>query len=291
MKKNILGSITTMVVLSLLPIVLLGQATKPQNIYRVTVISQYDIENGKYTSKSYPLHQQIYDSLGRLHTEIDYNIKTNYPSNYRWHYFDGPLKKKTEYYINEKLDRIDEFEHKDSLIAELRIYKMNNTDTSLMVKVKYDYDSKGLISKTTGYNKSGKKGYRTSHKYEHNGIEIERKVKGKKAIPPDSILYLSRVLKYDSLNRIVIEKTVVLKQGNQEREQQIQYKYDKNSNVVEKRISDNQGNQIRRKEFVYRSDNRLQRRSIYDENNNLIQFRAWRYEIYKTSNRKTRVLE
>jgi hypothetical protein len=291
MKKNIFGLMYMLVAFSLTPLMLMGQATKPQNVYRVTVISQYAIENGKYTSKSFPLFQHIYDSLGRLHTEIDYNIEKNYPSNYRWHYFDDQTKKKTDYYINEKLTRIDEFDYNGNRLSELKVYNVNETDTSLYVRVEYEYDSNGLISKTAGYNKLGKRGYRTSHKYDINGNEIERKVKGKKAIPPDSILYLAKEFAYDSLNRIVSEKITTNKLGKQQSIKLIDYKYDKNSNVIEKQISDSAGNLIKRKEFVYRPDNRLQRRSIFDAENNLIQFRAWRYEIYKTANRRVRVLE
>lgn len=291
MKSVVLNSILAAVVFMLLPTFNYGQAVKPQNVYRVTVISQYAIENGTYTSKSFPLFQHIYDSLGRLHTEIDYNIEKNYPINYRWHYFEDQTKKKTDYFVNEKLTRIDQLEHKNNRISELKVFSVNEVDTSLFVRVEYEYDSNGLLSKTTGYNKLGKRGYRSSHKYDMNGNEIERKVKGKKAIPPDSILYLGKELTYDSLSRIVSEKITINKLGEQQNIEIIDFKYDKNSKLIEKKIRNSEGDIIKRMEFVYRPDNRLQRRSIFDANDNLIQFRAWRYEIYKTANRTVRVLE
>lgn len=287
----------TIILLSILSIwkltsVVHGQIVKPLNIYRVTVVSEYEIVNGNYTSKSKPLFQFITDSLGRLHTEIDYNIETRYPDNYRWHYFDGQTKKKTEFYLKEKLNRIEEYDHQaNGLLSQLTIYGVSDTDTLLSVRETYTYNSNGLLTRTTGYNSRGKRGYRVSYKYDDNGTEIERKISGRRLTPPDSIRHLKRTPVYDSLIRITSETLEVEKVGKGKTTRKIEYKYDAQNNLIEKTLRDNLGNQIKRKEFVYRPDNRLQRRSIYDADNNLVQFRAWRYEIYRTSDRRHRVLE
>ncbi|PKP37748.1 MAG: hypothetical protein CVT98_05745 [Bacteroidetes bacterium HGW-Bacteroidetes-15] len=291
MKSTISVSICFVVACLFLPFFLFGQAVKPQNIYRVTVISQYGIENGKYTSNSIPIHQQIYDSLGRLHTEIDYNPITRYPNNYRWHYFDGSTKLKSEFYLNEKLSRTEEYDYANNLMNELRVFKVNESDTSLTLRVLYTYNSNNLLAKATGYNSAGKKGYTATYKYDSNGNEVERKVKGKRATPPDSILYLKRTLEYDSLNRISVENITITKEGGPQSTNQIIYKYDGNNNIKEKQINNINGKQIKRKEYVYRPDQRIQRQSTFDAENILIDFRAYRYEIYKTSDRRTRILE
>jgi hypothetical protein len=291
MKSRIRITLFALLTYMVLPTALIGQAVKPQNIYRVTVNSLYEIENGKNTGKSYPIHQLISDSLGRLHTEIDYDWETRYPSNYRWHYFDGPTRMKTEFFHNEKLTKIAQYSYADNKLEELKIFRVSNTDTTLTIKEKYSYDDIGRKIKAVGYTSKGKKGYRAKFIYDSNGNEIERKIKGKKSVPADSILYLKRTLEYDSLNRIVTENITIKKFDEEQATKQILYKYDKKNNVVEKLINNSEGEQIKREEFDYRKDNRVHIRRIYDASNNLIDFRAWRYEIYKTNDRRTRVLE
>lgn len=269
-----------------------GQIVKPQNIYRVTVVSEYEIEEGKYTSKSTPIFQLISDSLGRLHTEIDYTLETRYPDNYRWHYFEGLTKKKTDFFLKEKLVRIEEYEHTISgMLSEVRFFKVNINDTMLVVRETYIYDINGKLTQSTGFDNRNKRGYRVMYKYDDKGTMIERQTKGKRLSPPDSILFLKRAPQYDSLGRISYETLEVEKVGKPRSVRIVEYKYDSKNNLTEKTIKDKDGKQIKRKEFVYRHDDRLQRRSIYDEADNLIEFRAWRYEIYKTSDRRNRVLE
>ncbi|HPX04356.1 MAG TPA: hypothetical protein PLC17_00350, partial [Tenuifilaceae bacterium] len=77
MKRIVLG-------LSLACIALLPQRSQaqrePQDVRRVIVTSSYVIENGQRTSKFFATKQEIYDSLGRMHTEIFYN-NDHYPQN------------------------------------------------------------------------------------------------------------------------------------------------------------------------------------------------------------------
>jgi hypothetical protein len=275
----------------LLPSTLKGQAVKPQNIYRVTVNSLYEIENGKNTGKSVPIHQQIYDSLGRLHTEIDYDYKTQYPNNYRWHYFNGQVKMKTEFFHNEKLTSIAQYSYADGMLGELLLFSVSDTDTTLAIKESYFYNDIGKKIKAIGYTSKGRKGYQAKFLYDSTGNEIERKVKGKKSVPADSILYLKRTIEYDSLNRIAAEIITTRKFEQEQISKHILYKYDKENNTVEKLINNSEGEQIKRKEYDYRKDNRIHIQRIYDANNNLIDFRAWRYEIYKTNDRKRRIYE
>jgi hypothetical protein len=54
---------------------------------------------------------------------------------------------------------------------------------------------------------------------------------------------------------------------------------------------DANGNLIKKTEFIYRKDNRIQQIKEFDANDNLLDWQAWRYEIYKTNDRRQRVLE
>jgi hypothetical protein len=102
---------------------------------------------------------------------------------------------------------------------------------------------------------------------------------------------LKRVVEYDTLNRIVNELVEVQKYDMPKETKHKFYKYDDKGNVVEKVITDKISNKTIRKEYVYRRDNRLQGLRIYDSNDNLLDYQAWRYEIYRTANRTHRVFE
>lgn len=272
--------------------VALGQGVKPQNIYRVTVNSRYVIENGERTSKFFAIGQLISDSLGRMHTEIDYNWETRYPDNYRWHYFDEMAKVKTDFFVKEKLSHFKVFKYNaNNQFAEQLLYKVNNGDTVLAVREVHAYNNLGHRTQTTGYNIQGKRGFRTKYKYDANGSELERRVRGKRAVPSDSIIKLKRIVEYDSLNRVKSELVTIEKFAQPKTSTHTFYKYDDKGNLVEEVIKDQLKETTHRKEYVYRSDKRIQGLRLYDSQNNLLDYQAWRYEIYKTANRTHRVLE
>jgi hypothetical protein len=279
-------------VLSYLPSILNAQIEKPQNIYRVTVNSRYVLENGERTNAFYAIGQLMYDSLGRLHTEIDYNWETRYPDNYRWHYYEGITKRKTDFFHNEKLQRIEEYNfNNDVLLAQTIVHKVSLPDTVFLVRENISYTPNRKAKNATGFNSAGKKVYTTTYKYDIKGNEIERKVKGKNATPPDSILYLKCTYLYDSLDRVISKVETIDKIGKPRKTESLSFAYDQNNNVTEKIIRDSNGNLKVRMEYSYRRDNRLQQVKIFDENNALSKHLAWRYEIYKTDDRRHRTLE
>jgi hypothetical protein len=280
------------IISSCLPIMLNAQIEKPQNIYRVTVNSRYVLENGERTNTFYAIGQLMYDSLGRLHTEIDYNWETRYPDNYRWHYFEGLTKRKTDFFQNEKLIRIEEYSfNSDGLLAQTLVHKVSLTDTTHQIRENYSYNSNSKVTKAVGYNSAGKKVYTSTFKYDTKENEIERKVKGKNAIPPDSILYLKATYLYDSLDRIISMVKTIDKVGKPRKTEAFTFVYDQNGNRIEEVVRDGNGNLILRKEYSYRRDNRMQQLKIFDSSNSLTKHVAWRYEIYKTDDRRHRTLE
>jgi len=274
------------------PIVLSAQNIEPQNIYRVRVNSRYVLENGQRTKDFFAIGQLISDSLGRVHTEIDYDWITHYPNNYRWHYFTGQTKYKTDFFINEKLSRIEEYKiDENERLSELTVKYVSSNDTTFSVRVEYKYDPNGTILQTKGFNAKGKKIYTSNHKYNDQGTEILRKLKGKSIIPPDSILLLSRMPMYDSLGRITEELLITNKLSEGKSTKTIKYSYDTSGNLIGYIEQDEKGNQLVRKEYTYRKDNRVQQMKVFDAKDNLIDWQAWRYEIYKTNDRRQRVLE
>ncbi len=268
-----------------------AQPERPQNIYRVTVNSRYVIENGERTSKYFAINQEISDSLGRMHTEIDFDWETHYPKNYRWHYFNGMQKVKTDFFINEKLSRIEEYTFNNNRLASLTQYAVSENDTSFLIKEVYTYDSNNRIVKAEGYNAKGKRGYRAKLKYDEHGNEIYRKVKGKRLTPPDSIILLEKNVEYDSLNRISKEVVTINTADKGSTTKAFAYTYTDEGRIAERRIMGSNGKLQKREELTYRKDGRIQQKKIFNENENLIDHLAWRYEIYKTSDRRHRTFE
>ena len=269
-----------------------SQGVKPQNIYRVTVNSRYVVENGERQSTFFAIGQLISDSLGRLHTEIDFNWETHYPDNYRWHYFDDTTKVRTDFYFKEKLHHFNVYEYSpNGALSELSVYSVSSNDTVLVVREKYSYDTNGNVTKVVGYNDKGKKGFTAKYKYNEFNTEIQRKVKGKRAVPSDSILFLTREASYDSVGRINEEILTIEKYGLPKNTTQTEYSYDDKGNVKAEIVKDKDGNTIKRNKYIYRPDNRIQGLGVYDANETLIEYQAWRYEIYKTNDRRFRVYE
>ena len=176
-----------------------AQGIKPTNVYRVTVTSRYVIEDGERTSQFYAVNQEISDSLGRMHTEIDYDWETRYPNNYRWHFFDSMLLVRTEYYVNETLDRRVVVEYDpDTLVIAERHYRLQDNDTLLDRTIEYSYDSNRLPVRVVATNDAGRRLYRSRSSYDDQGTEIRRRVTGRRGDPDDSIRRLDRQAEYDS---------------------------------------------------------------------------------------------
>jgi hypothetical protein len=274
------------------PLFSLGQSRETQNIYRVKVNSRYVIEDGKRTVKYLAIGQEISDSLGRLHTEIFYDWETRKPNNFKWNYFEGKRKYKTDFFKNEKLARVEEYYYQnDSLLNRIVVKVVTENDTIFLVRVDYTYSANGLVSKAVGYNERGKKGHTTTYIYNSFGTEIERKVKGKRTFPPDSILYLKRTPNYDSQGRIIQEDLIIDKVGKCRVAQKYEYSYDDKGNLTVEIKYNDKGTVEYRKVYEYRKDKRIKMVNVYNSNQELVDCLAWRYEIYKTDNRRQRVYE
>ncbi len=273
---------------------LFAQNRAPQNIRRVTVTSQYVVENGVRKSESWAVNQEIYDSLGRLHTEIDYDFKDHYPHNYRWHTFDGKLRVKTETFENEKLKQINLYAYNnDSLIVKNTIKKVIPGDTSVFLVLNYTYNALKKPVKIEAKTEKGKMAYKSESKYDIKGTEISRKVRVKKGFSPqDSIINLTAIPAYDSLGRLVSNKIRYTNLKKEAVSKHFVYSYDKTGNLSGIKELNEKGEQIYREERLYKEKgNRLWQISCYDSADKLIKFTAKRYELYRTRDRKRAELE
>lgn len=271
---------------------LLAQMELPQNIYRVTVNSRYVIENHNRTSTFYAIGQLISDSLGRQHREIDYDWETHIPNHYRWNYFNGMQKVRTEFYKDEKLQAIKDWSsNPDGSLHSISLFTVQSGDTLLSVKEAYTYNSNGTLKEAKGYDAKGKRRYKTKYKFDEQGNEVYRKVKGKRILPPDSITFLQKTIKYDSLSRISSESIHKTIAHARDEKKSYTYSYNESGLVTEKVTMDSHGTVISKNKYTYRKDDRIHLLEVRDGNDNLVDYQAWRYEIYKTADRRHRVLE
>jgi len=280
------------VLLFILSLPVISQGVRPGNVYRVTVTSRYLLEDGVPTSRFFAVNQEIYDSLGRLHTEIDYNRETNYPGNYRWHFYDSLLLVRTEHYINEQLDLRAVFRYDDSLVAQESHYRLSGSDTVLTKRLIYSYDRKGRVVRMDALNSNGRRLYRARYTYDENGTETRRRVTGRRGEPEDNIARLDREPQYDSIGMLVFE-SVKLRMSDRTRKQNTRrYRYDEKNNLIELLELDGAGDQIRRIEYAWQTGrNRLQRIIYFDRDDNIEEYLARRYEIYLTNDRRQRVID
>jgi len=276
-----------------LPLLSYSQGIRPSNIYRVTVTSRYVIENGERTSQFNAVSQEIYDSLGRLHTDIDFDRETSYPGNYRWHFYDSMLLVRTEYYIDEKLDRRVVYEYnKDTLVSGKLHYSPRGEDTLLVKVMNYSYNPEGLPERIEALNSSGRRLFRVRSSFDETGIEIRRMVSGRRGDPDDRIRRLDREAEYDSLGLLVYEKVKLRMSDRSRNEYTRRYQYDDRGNIIEMLELDQDGDQVSRIEYGWQQDrNRLAQIRYYDAEGNLEKFMAKRYEIYRTTDRRQRVID
>ncbi len=286
-------NIVYIICLLLIQTVVSAQGTKPTNVYRVTVTSRYVLDDGERTSEFYAVNQEISDSLGRMHTEIDYDWETRYPGNYRWHFFDSMLLVRTEYYVDETLDRRVVLEYDaDTLVVAERHYGLQNADTVLFKTLEYSRDAGGLPVRVVASNDAGRRLYRSRSVFDDHGTEVRRRVTGRRGDPEDGIRRLDREAEYDS-SGLMVKESVRLRMADRRRlEYTMTYQYDEEGNMTGVAEYDDEGNLVSRTEYVWDPRrNRLQRIITYDNYGNMVRYLAKRYEIYRTPDRRQRIID
>jgi len=273
----------------------IAQKRVPQNVRWVTITSQNVLDNGTRTDKSWVLYQEIYDSLRRLHTEVDWDFADHQMHKYVWHTFNGKQRVKTEIFENQKLQVIKEFRYnKDSLISQEIIKSVKPGDTSLYLTLKYSYNQQKKPIKIDARTENDKRAYTSMSKYDMWGTELNRKVRVKVGYaPPDSTLTMTSKPLYDSIGRLVRNLSTIVMVDKKKSVRDIKYTYDKNNNIVGISIRDEKGKLIGREERIFLKDrrNRLLEIKYYDTNDKLVRWLTYRYEIYHTSDRLNREID
>lgn len=255
----------------------LAQERPRQDVHSQRIEASYEIVNGKGTGKYFTTTQYLLDSMGRCHTEVDFD-RTPRIIAYRWNTYSGNNKVKVELFVADKKVEVDSFLYgkNNSLLEEIVTFP--NNANRLAFTEKFTYDSQGRVVSIDAKTLKGKRAFRSTYAYDGHGTEIMRKVKIRGGFPLDSIVALNRVVSYDSLGRIV--KEIVAKRliDNHTLLSTATYQYDAKGNVAEKQLFDAKGELLSRVEYLYRNDNSLWQKKTYDPKGVLVEWLAWRLE-------------
>lgn len=272
----------------------IAQNRPPLDIRRVTVTNRFEIKDGKNAGQAWPVYQEIYDSLGRRHSEIEFKFQSSYPYKFRWHTFIGQSIVKSEIFEYEKLLMIKEFTYNsDNLVLQETIKMVKPADTSIYMIINYQYDKQNKPVLIEAKTKQGKKAYRLKSTFDSKGNEVSRVVDVKLGyFPLDSIIKLTSKPIYDSIGRLKSNLVSTTRVGNKTTIYSYNYQYDKRNNVIGITILNNQGSQISREQRFYEeSRNRIAQYKFFDSNDMLTVFLGLRYEIYRTKGHKIRELD
>lgn len=280
-------------VIFLLPNFLLAQNRPPQTIRRVMVTSKYEVVDGKRTTKSMAIKQEIKDSLDRIHTILNRDFTTQQVISHTWHTFDGKQIVRTDEFFAEKLKYFRLFTYTpDSLIDTETIYMVNPGDTLFSVKLKYKYNAQRKSIQIDAADIKGKQVYRSKSVYDPKGTEIKRTVKVKKGYSPlDSIVALANIPVYDSLGRFAAEVITRKYINGITKTESFRYGYDKKGLLSKIETLDKNGNLITRKTLEYNDKGMLKFISVYNAQNELVEYCANRYELYPTRDRRNQIIE
>lgn len=268
--------------------------TRPvQDVRRVIVTTSYVVENGQQKDLNYAIEQEIYDSLNRKHTEIEFDLKDHYPHNYKWHSYNKMERIRTQVFRNEKMVQILEFSYKNNLLSKQVVKTVQPNDTSILYILDFTYKS-GNPVKIIAQNLQGKKAYTVDSKFDDKGLELARKVKIKGSIyPSDSILSLTVKPTYDSKGLLIGKKVRTSYVYKQNQNVEFRYTYDAKKNLTGITKLDEKGKQLSREERVYHSkiEGRAMQVKYFDANDVLIKSIAKRYEVYPAHDLISRTIE
>lgn len=290
MKKRVLIIVLATV---LLQNFLFAQNRTPQGIRRVMVTSKYEVVNGKRTTKSTVIKQEIKDSLDRMHTILNRDYNTQNIISHIWHTFNGKQIVRTDEFFAEKLKYFRLFTYtSDSLLDTETIYKVSPGDTSFNVKIKYKFNLQRKPIQIDAVDINGKLAYKSKFVYDTKGTEIKRTVKFKKEYAPlDSIITLINTPVYDSIGRITAEVITRKYVNGVSKTESFRYGYDKKGLLSRIETLDNKGNLITKKTLEYNDKGKLKFISVYDSQNVLVEYYANRYELYPTRDRRNQIIE
>lgn len=272
---------------------LLAQTRPIQDVRRVTVTSKCEIVDGNKTNKYAVFKQNIYDSLGQMHTIVQFSLSTGKVESYIWNTFQNGLLIRTEEYNDDKLiQRTDYSYTTKSLINNETVYRVVGNDTVLHLNLKYTYSSQGKPTKINAKTAQGKKAYILLSAYDNNGHEIKRKVNAKKGFTPkDSILEIKNQPKYNTQGRVESEQVYIKYFAGNITNTIYKYSYDDKGNIVQKTETGINGNLLFTYNYKYNSKGKVIVVDKLDSSNKMVESLAYRYENYPESDITRREIE
>ncbi|SDC47260.1 hypothetical protein [Williamwhitmania taraxaci] len=264
-------------------LVLLGylgysQTRPPQNVHSQRIQSIYEIVDGVTTGKSYLEKQFLLDSLGRCHTEIDYDT-TMTILGFKWNTYTGDNLVVRQTYLKDELVKTDSFSYELGRQIKLHFLTFKAPRGLETVIERFTYLNLAQVGQIDAKFKNGKGAYQIRYTYDSKGTEILRKVKVKKGLPADSIILLKRIPTYDSVGRIIseeVEKTIF---GQPSSFEKVTSSYDKSGKLIGVISLDRADNKTSRFEYLYRDNNTLWIEKAFNSAGTLIKMEAWRTEV------------
>jgi hypothetical protein len=182
---------------------------------------------------------------------------------------------KETYNVKNEIKSIEYIKYnRDGLIEKTTSIDFSKGTPQLNYVLKRKY-KKGKLILTTKYNSQKKKEFTINHSYENN-------------IESDSYSYTSNSILSDSITKKTVKKTY--EEEKLVSKQELIYKTNNkvdstsylhvfsNDNIKEKKVLKN-GEIVKFEKYMYYPDGRLQTRSVFDKNNELINYYA--YEVRK----------
>lgn len=279
--------------LVILSVAVLAQNRPQQNIRRNVVTSRYEVIDGAKTAKYRVVHQEILDSLNRKHTILEWDFNTGQVYAYVWHVFTGMQITQTCTFRDTLLRVRQDFTYNaDSLLANETIYRVTPGDTAYYANLTYTYQGKNPVQ-VEAKNLQGKRIWRTKSVFDIHGTEIKRTVKAKKGFfPLDSIISMVCTPSYDSLGRVIANSSTTKYFTGKQRVTHFKYTY--NDKGLLNSITELNGNGIvlYRIENAYTPNGKLKFISRFNSQDVLVDYRAIRYELYPTNDRRrNRIIE
>ncbi|MBQ9471389.1 MAG: hypothetical protein IJU72_10640 [Bacteroidales bacterium] len=265
----------------------------PQNVRRVVVTFRYEVRDGQRLPSSCVVHQLISDSLGRAHTELDWDCATGEVRDYVWHTFSGQQVMATHTFRNGQLCLWQTFGYAspaDSLPSSERIVRVSPGDTALYATIAYSQRGSSRIAVAKG--PKGQRAWTAKSTYDTHGNELSRRVRAKRGfVPPDSIAELRRAPLYDAQGRLCAETIVSQRFDGPQRTQRLAYTHNDRGLLAERRQLDAQGRTIEYETMDYSAGGALKTISKHNAQGVLIDYHFKRYELYPSNNRQQRIVE
>lgn len=276
------------------PIAGQSQSRPKQDIRRVIVTSEYTVRDGKRLPQNFAVKQELKDSLGRIHTIIFRDKATREIVSYVWITYNGMQKVKEEEFRDGKMYRFRTYSYtSDTLIDKERVFMVEPGDTALYVTLNYRYDSHGNPVEIKAFNGRGRRVYRAKSVFDANGLELSRKVKVRHHFTPvDSVISFVCKPQYDSLGRVITKEVAKTFANGKRVRFSVRYSYNpKNGLLIGEERFDTDGKLLYRKKFDYNAKGILKFISVFNDQGELVRYFAKRYELYRNSNRRQRIVE